>query len=65
MREEILNTKVPIIIQKKDKPISSVVYDTYWKFASERQKIFFKRLKKEKYQRYILFLQCCTLLYRL
>ena len=31
----------------KSKPKPSVVFDTYWKFASERQKIFFKRLRGE------------------
>ena len=28
---------------KKSKPQPSKLYDTYWKFAEERQKIFFKR----------------------
>lgn len=26
----------------------SIAYDTYWKFASERQKVFFKRFRQEK-----------------
>lgn len=34
---------------KKLKPKPSIAYDTYWKFATERQNIFFRRLKKEKY----------------
>lgn len=34
---------------KKLKPKPSIAYNTYWKFATERQNIFFRRLKKEKY----------------
>lgn len=30
----------------RSKPVKSVVYDTYWKFATERQAIFFKRMSK-------------------
>jgi hypothetical protein len=32
---------------KKIRPKPSVVFDTYWTFANERQKIFFKRLNGE------------------
>ncbi len=32
---------------KRIRPKPSVVFDTYWKFADERQKIFFKRLNGE------------------
>lgn len=32
---------------KKVKPKTSIVFDTYWKFADERQKIFFRRLRRE------------------
>lgn len=32
------------IIIKKQKPKVSIVYDTYWKFAVERQNIFFNKL---------------------
>jgi hypothetical protein len=35
------------IYTKKIRPKPSVVFDTYWKFADERQKIFFKRLNGE------------------
>src|SRR5882724_12793666 len=35
------------LFRKKEQPQPSVVYDTYWKFASERQAIFFKRLRNE------------------
>lgn len=37
------------IFNKKSKPKPSQVYDTYWKFAAERQKIFFKRFYGETY----------------
>lgn len=32
------------ILIKKSKPTPTVVYETYWKFAAERQAIFFRRL---------------------
>lgn len=32
------------IIIKKRKPIQSIVFETYWKFAFERQKVFFNKL---------------------
>lgn len=32
-----------IILNKKLKPKTTIVYDTYWKFATERQNIFFNR----------------------
>ena len=35
-----------IIINKKRPPSPSVVLDTYWKFAAERQEVFFKKLNK-------------------
>lgn len=35
--------------QKKTKPKPSVAYDTYWKFATERQNIFFKRFENKKF----------------
>jgi hypothetical protein len=31
---------------RREKPKPSIVYDTYWKFAAERQSIFFNRLEK-------------------
>ena len=34
-----------LIFNKRSKPKPSVVYMTYWKFAAERQNIFFKRLE--------------------
>ena len=37
------------IFNKKSRPKPSQVYDTYWKFAAERQKIFFKRFYGETY----------------
>lgn len=33
-----------IIIVKKKKPVKSIVFDTYWKFASLRQEIFFEKI---------------------
>lgn len=38
-----------LIINKKLKPKPSVVYNTYWRFAAERQNIFFKRLNGEAF----------------
>jgi hypothetical protein len=38
-----------LILNKRSKPKPSVVYDTYWRFASERQNIFFKRFNNLKY----------------
>ncbi|MGN7812117.1 nucleotide kinase domain-containing protein [Flavobacterium sp. 22076] len=38
-----------IILNKKLKPKTSTIYDTYWKFATERQNIFFKRFKNSQY----------------
>lgn len=35
---------MPTIINKKDRPTPSYVLDTYWKFAVERQNIFFNRI---------------------
>lgn len=37
------------IYNKKVKPKTSIVYDTYWKFASLRQEIFFNRMRKDIY----------------
>ncbi|MCA4896322.1 MAG: hypothetical protein ING84_15085 [Cytophagales bacterium] len=36
-----------LIIKKRSKPKPSVVYKTYWRFAAERQNVFFKRLNGE------------------
>lgn len=33
-----------VILSKKKKPVASYVLDTYWKFAVERQNLFFNRL---------------------
>jgi hypothetical protein len=35
------------IFNKAKKPKPSIVFDTYWKFASERQAIFFNRLEQQ------------------
>lgn len=36
------------IINRRKKPVQTVVFDTYWKFAAERQKVFFNRVKGDK-----------------
>ncbi len=41
------NDKSVLILNKRKKPKPSTAYNTYWKFASERQSIFFKRLNGE------------------
>lgn len=41
--------KYPLIVVKKAKPKLSVVYNTYWKFAAERQNIFFKRFNNDRF----------------
>ena len=35
-----------IIINKLIQPKASIVYNTYWRFAAERQEIFFNRLRE-------------------
>src|SRR5437870_4992403 len=35
----------PTILIPSARPIPTIVYETYWRFASERQEIFFKRLR--------------------
>jgi len=53
MQVEIVkqNTKQKevLILTKKTKPKLSVAYNTYWKFAAERQNIFFNRFNNENY----------------
>lgn len=52
MQAELVMTytkKGPLIITKKAKPKLSAVYNTYWKFAVERQNIFFKRFNGEDF----------------
>lgn len=36
------------ILNKKSKPKPSIVFDTYWRFAGERQSIFFKRANENR-----------------
>lgn len=38
-----------LIFSKRIKPKASIVYNTYWKFAEERQNVFFKRCNEEKF----------------
>ena len=53
MTEELSKTyskdKSVLILTKRTKPKLSIAYNTYWKFASERQNVFFKRLNSESY----------------
>lgn len=37
-----------MILTKKSKPKPSIVFDTYWKFAAERQNIFFNRITQHR-----------------
>ena len=53
MTGELLKTyskdKSVLILTKRTKPELSIAYNTYWKFAAERQNIFFKRFNGESY----------------
>lgn len=53
MTGELLNPyskdKSVLILTKRTKPKLSIAYNTYWKFAAERQNIFFKRFNGESY----------------
>jgi hypothetical protein len=53
MTEELLKTysknKSILILTKRTKPKLSIAYNTYWKFASERQNVFFKRFNGESF----------------
>lgn len=53
MTGELLKTyskdKSVLILTKRAKPKLSIAYNTYWKFAAERQNIFFKRFNGESY----------------
>jgi hypothetical protein len=53
MTGELLKTKSKnksfLILTKRTKPKLSIAYNTYWKFASERQNIFFKRFNGESF----------------
>lgn len=37
-----------MILTKKSKPKPSIVFDTYWRFAAERQNIFFNRVAQQE-----------------
>jgi hypothetical protein len=43
------NDKSVLILTKRRKPKLSIAFNTYWKFAAERQNIFFKRYNGEIY----------------
>jgi hypothetical protein len=42
-------TENVLILNRKSRPKPSIVYDTYWRFAAERQNIFFKRVTNQGY----------------
>src|SRR5208282_4183803 len=42
---ESAGEKAPIVFAKMSPAIASGVYDTYWRFAAERQEIFFRRVQ--------------------
>src|SRR4051794_11533633 len=44
MHPEINSSKGSIVV-KRSAPKTSIVYDTYWRFACERQEIFYRRLR--------------------
>jgi hypothetical protein len=39
------NKPAPLIISHRQAPTPSVVFDTYWRFAAQRQDIYFKRME--------------------
>jgi alpha-glutamyl/putrescinyl thymine pyrophosphorylase clade 1 len=39
------NKQGPLIISHRQAPTPSVVFDTYWRFAAQRQDIYFKRIE--------------------
>jgi hypothetical protein len=39
-------TKPPLVWSRRKEPIPTVVFDTYWRFAAERQKVYFARLRR-------------------
>ena len=39
------NKRAPLIISHRQAPTPSVVFDTYWRFAAQRQDIYFKRIE--------------------
>ena len=45
---DIDTLKNPEILIKKRKPRPSAIYDTYWRFAAERQEIFFSRIAEQR-----------------
>lgn len=49
MKNAALNpqTASPLALVKKRRPTASVVFDTYWRFAAERQFVFNKRIRGE------------------
>ena len=46
--EPIKRTESVLIITKRATPKPGIAYDTYWRFAAERQNIFFKRVHHQE-----------------
>jgi hypothetical protein len=42
--ERAARLAIPVVWSSRSKPRPSIVFDTYWRFAAERQAIFFRRL---------------------
>ncbi|EKU98292.1 thymidylate kinase [Leptolyngbya sp. PCC 7375] len=47
-QDEIVNSSSPTVISHILPAKPTVVFDTYWRFATERQDIFFRKLKGQK-----------------
>ena len=46
---DLIPEKTISIWSKRRKPKPSIVYNTYWKFATKRQEVFFKRFNGESF----------------
>lgn len=43
-----LGANGPVVFARCTPPTASIVYDTYWRFAAERQQLYFNRLSSER-----------------
>ena len=43
--KSLSNAPSPVVVVARARPVPSIVYDTYWQFAAERQEVFFRRLE--------------------
>jgi thymidylate kinase len=46
-RQSLVNGSITYL--RKTEPVPTVVYDTYWRFAAERQKIYYRRISCESH----------------